>query len=98
MPMDMPTLNRDSILLSVARTDAFTDRHYQGFYRWLDADEKMRLARFRFESNRREYLLAHATTRWMLARCLAEDKPSRIRILQGKYGKPYLCRLQGPGI
>lgn len=93
--MDMPTLSRDSILLSVARTDAFTDRHYQGFYHWLDADEKMRLARFRFESNRREYLLAHATTRWMLARCLAEDNPSRIRILQGDYGKPYLAESRG---
>lgn len=94
--MELPRHSRDSVLIVVARTSAFTDRQYREFYCWLDRDERTRVARFRFESNRREFILAHAMTRWILARCLTEDGPWRIQFQSNIYGKPCLANPEGP--
>lgn len=53
----------------------------------LDATERARAARFRFERDRQRYLQRHAFARRVLARYQGCD-PSRIGFAYGRHGKP----------
>lgn len=58
--------------------------------RMLDAEERARHERFRFERDRMSYLTAHALTRGVLARQLAVQ-PSELRFANGPHGRPELA-------
>ena len=55
----------------------------------LSAEERVRLARFRFEANQREYTVSHAVTRALLGRYLGRD-PLTLQFAFGASGKPGL--------
>ncbi len=55
----------------------------------LDAAEKARARRFRFERDRRRYVLRHAFARYVLARYLGVE-PAAITIRTSDHGKPEL--------
>jgi 4'-phosphopantetheinyl transferase len=96
IPVPWPEPASASILILAARPARFTDVQYKNLVHWLSHDEHARLRNFRFDADRRSYLLAHALTRWMLARCLDEDSPARIPIVREASGKPRLALREGP--
>lgn len=93
--IELPCPGGDRVLIAAAKTDRFSEEQYRSFYRLLDEDERKRLQRLRFASNRREYLLAHALTRWVLAACL-DDDPRLVHIVRDKFGKPRLAETGSP--
>lgn len=93
--IELPCPGGDRVLIAGAKTDRFSEEQYRSFYRLLDEHEREHLQRLRFASNRREYLLAHALTRWVLAACL-DDDPGLVRIVREKFGKPRLAETGSP--
>lgn len=61
-------------------------------YATLSSDERERSARFRFERDRRRFIVAHGALREVLGRYL-QVSPGRIRYAYNAFGKPGL----GPG-
>ncbi|HEY4387450.1 MAG TPA: 4'-phosphopantetheinyl transferase superfamily protein [Ktedonobacteraceae bacterium] len=59
----------------------------------LDATEKERARRFRFERDRRRYIVAHGTLRMLLGAYLQMDA-SALRFVTNAYGKPALAQAQ----
>lgn len=55
----------------------------------LSADEVQRAARFRFEADRRRFLISHASLRDILARYLLQP-PQEVQFGAGEHGKPIL--------
>jgi 4'-phosphopantetheinyl transferase len=55
----------------------------------LSADEVQRAARFRFEADRRRFLISHASLRDILARHLRQP-PQEVQFGVGEHGKPIL--------
>lgn len=55
----------------------------------LDAEERARLTRFRFDADRDAFLCAHALARIVVARALA-CAPADVRFVRGPFGKPAL--------
>ena len=93
--IELPRPGGDRVLIAAAKSDRFSEEQYRSFYRLLDEHERECLQRLRFASNRREYVLAHALTRWVIAACLDGD-PKPIRIIREKYGKPHLAETGSP--
>jgi 4'-phosphopantetheinyl transferase len=58
-------------------------------YATLTSDERLRSARFRFERDRRRFVVAHGVLRDILARYL-QTGPGRIRYVHNAFGKPDL--------
>jgi 4'-phosphopantetheinyl transferase len=56
----------------------------------LSADEHARAGRFRFERDRRRFVVARAALRAILGWCLGRD-PRRLRFSYGRFGKPHLA-------
>lgn len=56
----------------------------------LDAEERRRVERFRFEADRHRAIVARGTLRTLLGRRLACD-PRALRFVEGKQGKPALA-------
>jgi 4'-phosphopantetheinyl transferase len=56
---------------------------------WLDAGERSRAARFRFEHDRVAYILAHAFWRATLAACLDVDA-AHVQLVRTRSGQPRL--------
>jgi len=69
------------------------------FRRWLSDDERIRAARFVRETDGRQYLIAHASVRAVLARYLG-CRPERIAYGRETGGKPVLnsAPVEGAGI
>ncbi|HKP64078.1 MAG TPA: 4'-phosphopantetheinyl transferase superfamily protein [Polyangiales bacterium] len=65
---------------------AFTREELLGF---LGAEERVRHARFRFESDRDIYLVAHALTRRMLSRVIGVPSEA-LEFAAGEHGRPEL--------
>ena len=63
----------------------------------LDWDERARLARFKFEADRRAYLVAHALRRLVLSRCLSTG-PAEIVFGEEKGGRPVIRTPTGNGL
>lgn len=53
----------------------------------LDAEERSRAARFRFEHDRERYILGHAMMREVLSRHLGTE-PQELRFTRAEFGKP----------
>ena len=71
-------------------TRGATDDDVNALLRCLDAEETARAARFRRASSRREYVAAHALTRWALSRRAPSVAPSRWRFANAGGGKPHI--------
>lgn len=56
---------------------------------WLDDDERRRLSRLRFESDRHVFLVSHALLRGALGRAVGADA-RELRFVRGEHGKPAL--------
>lgn len=56
----------------------------------LDEEERARAARFRYERDRRRYVVSHALTRVVLGQCLRVS-PASVRFHIGPHGKPRLA-------
>lgn len=56
---------------------------------WLDDEERVRLSRLRFESDRHVFLVSHAQLRDTLGRALGVP-PRELRFVKGEHGKPAL--------
>lgn len=63
-----------------------------GFYATLRGDERSRSARFRFDRDRRRFIVAHGVLRGLLGRYL-RTHPGQLRFVHNAFGKPEL----GPG-
>lgn len=61
-----------------------------GLYQALDADERARAARYRFEVDRERYIIGRGLLRVVLGRYLGE-RPAAVRFAYSKHGKPELC-------
>ena len=55
----------------------------------LSVDEWVRAERFRFEVNRRRFIVARSVLRSILGRYL-DVEPAQVQLCYGRYGKPYL--------
>lgn len=55
----------------------------------LDADERMRATRYRFQSDRARYIATRGLLRTILSRYLPSE-PSTLRFVCNRYGKPFL--------
>jgi phosphopantetheinyl transferase len=62
--------------------------------RVLDAQERVRAARLRFEADRSAFVVAHALRRLALAHALAAD-PAELRFGTGPHGRPVLLDTDG---
>lgn len=56
---------------------------------WLSPDEIERAGRFRFDRDRRRYIVARATLRQVLGRYIGR-RPGEVAFVYGEYGKPDL--------
>jgi 4'-phosphopantetheinyl transferase len=56
----------------------------------LSTDEQERAAKFKFQRDRRRYIVAHATLRSILAAHMTKS-PQELTFTHGKNGKPYLA-------
>lgn len=70
--------------------DTCSDAYLAAAYAVLSAPERERAARFRFERDRRLYVVTHAMLRRALAERLQED-PSRLEFDHNAYGRPELA-------
>lgn len=61
----------------------------EGFYASLGPDERERSARFRFERDRRRFVVAHGVLRDLLGRYLGTE-PGEVRFAYSAFGKPAL--------
>ena len=61
------------------------------YWAYLSEDEKTRGDRFRFEKDKRRFVVARGTLRCLLAKQLAQS-PSAVQFCYGNYGKPALVR------
>lgn len=61
---------------------------------FLSEDEQARAARFRFERDRKHYVVARGTLRWLLSAYLG-IQPKRLQFQYNEAGKPSLIRLGG---
>jgi 4'-phosphopantetheinyl transferase len=59
------------------------------YWSLLDAEERARAARFRFDRDRNQFVVARGSLRLLLGRYTGAD-PALIRFQQNKYGKPSL--------
>lgn len=55
----------------------------------LNAEERARAERFRYEADRERYIIGHGLTRILLGRYL-DRPPGSIDLLRGEFGKPYI--------
>ncbi len=79
----------------LAWTERFADPEALEICRYLLAeDEWEKWRRFRFERDRRLYLIAHAMLRQVLAAYLAIE-PERLQLTTNRYGRPELVRESG---
>jgi 4'-phosphopantetheinyl transferase len=88
--MPLFDLDHDSLRASIAfaRPEAILAVHgRETLLAGLSDDERVRHARFRFESDRDIYLVAHALVRRMLAR-IAGAPPESFGFLAGEHGRP----------
>jgi len=85
-PSGEPQPNEARLMLaSIDELRSGSDR----FEAQLDADERTRAERFRFESDRERFLLGHGFLRETMATAL-DLAPSAIRYRRGPHGKPFL--------
>lgn len=56
----------------------------------LDEDEISRANKFVFEENRRDFIVAHALKRSVIANLVQVSDPSKLRFSRSESGKPYL--------
>lgn len=56
----------------------------------LDEDELSRANKFVFEDNRRDFIVAHALKRSVIAEFVQVSEPSKLRFSRSESGKPYL--------
>ena len=73
----------------IARPQDVSDDQMRAFECTLDANEKERALKFRFESDRRAYVVAHGLRRLVLGELLNVD-PCRLVLLKLMSGKPKL--------
>lgn len=81
-------LDRGITRIHLATLDELTERAVR-YRHLLDQGENERLARFRFEEDRRRFLLGHGLLRDLLGKVLDQD-PAEIVFHRGRYGKPYV--------
>jgi 4'-phosphopantetheinyl transferase len=75
----------DAVQCWCVRLDVAPDTYYAT----LSDDERNRTARFRFERDRRRFVVAHGVLRELLGRYLNID-PAEIRFVRNAFGKPEL--------
>src|SRR5262249_10240292 len=68
-----------------------------GLYATLSEDERRRSARFRFEHDRRRFVVARGVLRELLGRHL-RTHPGEIRFVYNSFGKPLLDPTSGSGL
>jgi 4'-phosphopantetheinyl transferase len=66
----------------------------EAFYATLSADERSRAARFRFERDRRRFIVARGALRGLLGRLLG-TAPSELQFVYNSFGKPALSPESG---
>ncbi len=86
--MSWPALG-EGLRLFVLRADEVDIADLALFAQWLDPRERVRLAQFRFEPHRREYLAGRGLTRQVLAHYTGQA-PQDLRFEEGRQGKPAL--------
>lgn len=80
--------SRGHVRIHVATLEDLADRTEQ-YHALLDASERERLARFKFDTDRQRFLLGHGLLREVLGQALNSD-PHTIAFERGRYGKPFL--------
>ncbi|MCY4178951.1 MAG: 4'-phosphopantetheinyl transferase superfamily protein [Litoreibacter sp.] len=75
-------------------SDDLTDAQSSALLVSLDQTEQDRAMRFRFAEDRRDYVAAHALTRFMLGDVTGQA-PKDLRFVFGRYGKPALLTPSG---
>ena len=90
---DSWNLNPDDVHVWVVDLDAAEDRAPTAKL-VLSAEEQMRASRFRFDADRKRFVVSHLAMRIMLAR-YAGTLPHKIRFRQGTFGKPQLEHISG---
>lgn len=66
-----------------------SETEWRSLAAWLSADEIERAGRFRFDRDRRRYVVARASLRKILGRYV-DSRPGEVRFIYGDYGKPEL--------
>ncbi len=88
--MNLPEIQPDKVNLFVIKDGAFLDnRKTQQILQWLNVKEKARYERFRFEKDKRLFLLARGLLRYSLSGYL-KILPEQIEFYENNFGKPFL--------
>jgi 4'-phosphopantetheinyl transferase len=66
-----------------------TDGHIQQLQQILSDDERLRAERFRFDRDRRRFIVSHGMLRLIIGDYI-DREPSRLQFYYGHRGKPYL--------
>ncbi len=86
---NVPGLVDGRILVWMAALDATSERRFEQLARLLSQDENQRALRFRFESDRKRFVVCRGVLREILATYLGSH-PEAIHFNYGPQGKPYL--------
>jgi 4'-phosphopantetheinyl transferase len=86
--------DRNSVEITWLTLDRIGPDDWRKLERMLDAGERERADRYRFERDRNTYVAAHALLRGMLSRVVAHH-PSNWRFATNAHGKPDLVRHAG---
>lgn len=86
---NLPKLGDRQILLWTLELDRTTEPRFQQLARFLSLEENQRALRFRFERDRRRFVVCRGVLREILGTYLQRD-PEEIDFGYGPQGKPYL--------
>ena len=87
-PAELPRLADDEVHIWLVDLDA-SDSHIEHLQKDLSSEELARAGKFKFERDRKRYIVAHGELRHILGHYLRVD-PSRLKFLAGPQGKPEL--------
>lgn len=85
---DPPRLSADAVYIHFAKLDELRPRA-EALGSLLDAQERARAERFKFDTDRERFVLGHGWMRTLLGH-YSGLPPGSIQAIRGRFGKPYL--------
>jgi 4'-phosphopantetheinyl transferase len=85
--LDRPRLEKGKVLVWTAELDRLAEARLRQLEDWLSGDEKQRALRFRFDRDRKRFIVARGVLREILGTYL-DTHPQKVDFSYGPQGKP----------